>query len=279
MMTLPVTELDEVEGPPSFGQKLRRVLLVPGRILGALFLPDRTMPQVVAEKRYAAPILFVICTGLFAGWAIGQRLDMSFMLTGPGPGGPGGGGQQQQQQQPQQQQQQQMSDREVDEMMQKGKTQAQVMMGIDAAVVTPFKILALALALLLVGRYVGGKTSALGALTAASNAALPFGVKSLLVAGAALTRTAVTPMELPELLPFSAIGPGGGGPLKFLVFDPFMLWTVVLLGFGLYAASHLTKRRAFVAVLVCFGLFQLLSGGAGPDMPGPGGPMMQGPKS
>jgi hypothetical protein len=275
MMTLPVTELDEVEGPPSFGQKLKQALLVPGRILGALFLPDRTMPQVVAEKRYAAPILFVICAGLFAGWAIGQRLDMSFMAMGPGPGGPGGGAEQQQQQQ----QQQQMSDREVDEMMQKGVTQAKVMMGIDAIVVTPFKILALALGLLLLGRYVGGKTSAIGALTAASNAALPFGVKSLLIAGAALSRTRITPMELPGLLPFSTIGPSGGGPLKFLVFDPFMLWTVVLLGFGLYAASHLTKRRAFAAVFVCFGLFQLLSGGAGPDMPGPGGPMMRGPKS
>jgi hypothetical protein len=162
-------------------------------------------------------------------------------------------------------------------MVQKGKTSAQVMIGIDAVVVTPFKILALALGLLVVGRYVGGKTSALGALTAASNAALPFGVKSLLVAGTALSRTAVTPMELPGLLPFSTIGPGGGGPLKFLVFDPFMLWTVVLLGFGLYAASHLTRRRAFAAVLVCFGLFQLLSGGAGPSMPAPGGPMMRGP--
>jgi len=268
MMTLPVTELDEVEGPPSFRQKLHRLLLVPARILGALFLPDRTMPQAVAEKRYAAPLLFVICAGLFAGWAIGQRLDMSFMTMG-GPGGPGGGAAQQQQ----------MSDREIDEMMQKGKTQAQVMMAIDAVVVTPFKILALALGLLLVGRYVGGKTSAVGALTAASNAALPFGVKSLLVAGTALSRTTLTPMELPGLLPFATFGPSGGGPLKFLVFDPFMLWTVVLLGFGLYAASQMTKRRAFATVIVCFGLFQLLTGGAGPDMPGPGGPMMRGPKS
>jgi len=268
MMTLPVTELDEVEGPPSFGQKLRRALLIPVRILGVLFLPDRAMPQAVQEKRYAAPLLFVICAGLFAGWAVGQRLDMSFMTMG-GPGGPGGPPQQQQQ----------MSDREIDEMMQKGRTSAQVMAAVDAAVVTPIKILLVALGLLILGRYVGGKTSGMGALTAACNAALPFGVKSLLVGGVALTRVSVTPMELPTLLPFSALGPGSGGPLKFLVFDPFMLWTVVLLGFGLYAASHLTRRRAFVAVLVCFGLFQLLSGGAGPDMPGPGGPMMRGPQS
>ncbi len=266
MMTLPVTELDEVEGPPSLGQKLRRLLLIPARILGVLFLPDRAMPQVVSEKRYAAPLLFVMCAGLFSSWAIGQRLDMSFLAMGGPPGAAAAP-------------QAPMSDRELDEMMEKGRTSAKVMMGVDAIVVTPVKILALAVALLLLGRFVGGKTSAIGALTAAAIAALPFGVKSLLVGGAVLSRSAVTPMEQGTLLPFSTIGPSGGGPLKFLVFDPFMLWTVVLLGFGLYAASQLTRRKAFVAVFVCFGLFQLLSGGAGPAMPAPGGPMMRGPQS
>jgi hypothetical protein len=272
MMTLPVTELDEVEGPPSFGQRLRQVAAIPGRMLGALVLPDRTMPKVVADGRFAAPFLFVMLCGLFSAWTIGQRLDMSFMMNmGPGPGaqaggqgggGGGGGGMSE------------MSERELQEMVQKEQAKAQVMLGLDAGIVTPIKILLIALAILLVGRYVGGKTSPKGALAAASYAALPFGVKSLLTAGSAMSHTTLTPMMLPQLLPFGYVGPAGGGVLKLLVFDPFMVWAVVLLTFGLHAASQMSKRRVIITVLVCFCMFQVLSGGAGPDMPAPGGPMM-----
>ncbi len=277
MMTLPVTELDEVEGPPSFGQRLRRIAAVPGRMLGALLLPDRTMPKVVAEGRFAAPLLFVMACGLLSAWTIGQRLDMSFLMNmGPAPGaqaqggggGGGGGGMPE------------MSERELQEMVQKEKAKAEVILGLDAGVLTPIKILLGALGILLIGRYVGGKTSAKGALAAASYAALPFGVKSLLVAGTAASHATLTPMMLPTLLPFAYVGPSGPGPLKFLAVDPFLVWAFVILGFGLAAASHMSKRKVLVTVLTCFCLYQLLSGGAAPEMPGPKGPMMmRGPQS
>ncbi|HKA91764.1 MAG TPA: YIP1 family protein [Haliangiales bacterium] len=274
-----MTELDEVEGPPSFGQRLRRIAAIPVRMLGALLLPDRTMPGVVADARFAAPLLFVVACGLFSAWMVGRRLDMSFLMNmHPAPGaqqqqggqgGQGGGGGTPE-----------MSDRELDEMMQKEKAKAQVMLGLDAGVLTPIKILLAALGILAVGRYVGGKTSAKGALAAASYGALPFGVKSLLVAAAASSHASLTPMMLPALLPFAYVGPAGPGPLKLLAIDPFLVWAFVIIGFGLAAASHMSRRKVIVTLLVCFCLYQLLSGGAAPEMPGPGGPMMmRGPQS
>jgi hypothetical protein len=46
-------------------------------------------------------------------------------------------------------------------------------------------------------------------------------------------------------------------------FDPFALWSAVILALGLSAAAGMSKTRSFVAVAVCFLLFQLLTGGAG----------------
>jgi hypothetical protein len=281
MMTSIVTELDDAEGAPSLGQRLRRIVAVPGRMLGALVLPDRTMPKVVADGRFAAPLLFVILAGLLSAWTIGQRLDMSFLMYGPPPGakadqggGGGGGGGNNNGGMPE------MSDRELNEMVQKEKAKAVVVLGLDAVVVAPVKLLLAALLILIIGRYVGGKTSARGALATASYAALPFGVKSLLTAAAATSHTTLTPPLLATLLPFSFVGPAGPGPLRLLSFDPFLVWAFVIVAFGLAAASTMSRRKVLVSVITVFCLFQLLSGGAAPEMPGPNGPtMMRGPKA
>jgi len=251
--------------PPTLGERIRRVLAVPARLLGALFIPDRMMPRVVGEERSTAAFLAVVLFALGAAFVVGQRVDVSRQVLMQedmnrqmmGPDAP------------------MRSDRELIEEIGKQRTIEQVKLGLSAGLATPAWIFGLSLAVLLIGRYVGGRPTMGRAVAAAANASLPAAVKSGLVMAMAWPSAVLTPKAIDEINRVAVIPPLGDGFLRFASVDAFMLWSVLLLGFALAAAAGMSRRRSFITVLVCFAMFQLLTGGAAGPAAGPGpGPMM-----
>src|SRR5262249_53153459 len=152
--------------------RVKQALAVPVRLLGALFVPDRVMPRVIGEERSSAAYVTIVLLALFAAFVVGQRVDVSrdvyrqegmarHMMGADAP---------------------QKSDREIAEEIAKQRTIAQVKLGLSAGLATPILIFGLAVGLLLVGRYVGGRPTMGRSVAAAANASLPFAVKSALVA-------------------------------------------------------------------------------------------------
>src|SRR5688500_6080220 len=70
--------VDDPEGASiSIATRIRRALAVPGRMIAALFVRDRTMPRAVAAEKSAAPLVAaILCAGLCA-FVIGSRLDLT----------------------------------------------------------------------------------------------------------------------------------------------------------------------------------------------------------
>jgi hypothetical protein len=259
----------EIEPPlPSFATRLRRHLLAPVRLVGALFVPDRALPQAVAAERSGAAFLVIILAALVAAWVTGSRIDLGPTVLAEedaarlknDPDTPS------------------RSDRELGEEIGKQRTIWQVEAGMAAGLVTPLWIFGLGVGLLVVGRYVGryvgGRPTMGRSVAAAAYGSLPAAVKSVLVAVLAWPSAALTPEQVDNLGRVAVFGPPGEGLLRAAAVDVFALWAVVLLGFGLAAAASISRRRAFVTVLVCFVLYQLLTGGAAAPLAGPppGGP-------
>lgn len=229
-------------------------------MLAALVAPDRFMPRIVAAERAMAAVLVItICAGI-AAFAIGSRIDMTRTVLDDelktlreNPGSDP------------------MSDRDLTEQIAKQRSIEQVKLGLAAGVLTPLELGALALALYLVGRYVGGKPTIKRSMAAAAHGMLPMALKSLMVAWLAWPRESLSSMDVDKLRSVSHLVVADiPGPLgRLLSVDIFALWSVVLLGFGLAAAAGLTRRRAFITLFSCFALFQLLTGG-GPTPPPPG---------
>ncbi len=240
--------VDDPEGASiSIATRLRRAISVPGRMVAALFVPDRFMPRVVfGERSTAAVLTIMLCAGLSA-FVLGSRIDMTRpvlqqeaqMMKMMGPDA------------------EPRSDRAIQEQIDKDTTIAQVTMGLSAGAWVPLQLGLLAIGLYLLGRYVGGKPTMRRAMAAASYGSLPSAVKSLVVAGMAWPRASLAPMEIEELERASMLGRSVLGPMAV---DAFALWTVILLGFGLASASSISRRRSFIAIVFAFTLFQLWTG-------------------
>src|SRR5688500_8651371 len=54
---------DDDDVPVGLGVRLRQIVAVPGRLLAALFLPDKGVPRMVTTARYGAPLAAVILCG------------------------------------------------------------------------------------------------------------------------------------------------------------------------------------------------------------------------
>jgi hypothetical protein len=252
-MTMEQPLSPEIEpAPPSFVTRLRQALAVPARLLGVLFIPDRMMPRVVGEQRRAAAFLTVTAFALLAALVVGQRIDVSrqvleendkerAMMGSDAPT---------------------KSDREIAEDIAKQRTITQVQLGLAAGLGTPAVVFALGLGLLLVGRYVGGRPTMGRVVAAAANGSLPWAVKSLLVAVMAWPSASLTPKDIHDIQHIAVLPAPGDGLLRLASVDAFALWSVVLLGFGLAAASGMSRRRSFITIFICFGMYQMLTGGA-----------------
>jgi len=238
--------------PPSVMARARQALAVPVRLLGVLFVPDRTMPRVVGEQRRAAAFITITLLSLLAALVVGQRIDVSrqvldeadrakMMMGADAPT---------------------KSERELAEDIAKQRTIAQVKLGLAAGLETPALVFVLGIGLLLVGRYVGGRPTFGKAVTAAANGSLPIAAKSLLVALMAWPSASLTWKDVNDFNNMAVLRVPGDGFAKFASVDAFALWSVILLGFGLAAAAGMSRRRSFITIFICFGLYQLLTGGA-----------------
>lgn len=256
------------EGTPSFRERVRTALLVPARLFGALFLPDRTMPLVVREQRTAAA--FVACTfaALVSAAAIGARYDGSAAVLAKNAGAPpsavpsgtASAANASTAEAPK-------SDREIADEIAKDRAVTRVKLGLGAGAGTPFTIVMLGLGLFVIGRYVGGKATMQRTFSAAAYASLPGAVRSCVAAAVAWRMPVVRPDQMGGLVP--KLDPAN--PVLARLFggvDLFTLWTVVLCGFGLAAAGSMSKKRAFVTVVISFALWlavtRLVMGGPPP---------------
>lgn len=252
--------VEEPEGASiSIATRLRRALEVPFEMLGALFVPDRFMPRLVFVERATAAVLVVVLAAGFSAWVVGTRIDMTrpvyeqevMMMRDAGP------------------EAEARSDRDIDEQIQRDRVIEQVKLGLGAGLWTPLRIALLAVALYLLGRYVGGKPTVKKTFVVAAYGSLPLAVKSIVIGVQAWSMTGLTPGDIDKLQATARLG----GPI--LGMDLFGLWSAVLIAFGLAAAAAISRRRAFIAVLVCFAFVSLLTGGGPPPrgpMPGKGQP-------
>jgi hypothetical protein len=256
--------IDEPEAVTySLSERVMRALLVPVRLAGALILPDRTMPRVVARERGTAALLTVMLFAGIAAFVVGSRLDPTAAVLA----------QETQMMQMQGKDAEPRSDRDIAETIDKQRTMGQVMLGLSAGFFTPFLAGLLAMGVFAAGRFVGGKPSMPKSFAAASHAMLPMAVKSAAIAVTAWSAQTLSPMEIEKLGKLGVVGPLG--PLAGV--DLFVVWSVVLLWFGLAAAASITRRRALVTTLVAFAIFMLVFGdfaaAGGPGPHGPHGPM------
>jgi len=253
---------DLEDGPVGLGERVRRFFAPPARLLAVLFTPDRAVPREVQARRYGAALLAVIICGLLAATAVGLRLDVSAdvlaqasagpMGPGAGPGAPGEGTATK-------------SDREIDEEIAQTLAKARTMGALGAGVAMPLELFLLSIFVFLLTSYVGGKPSFVGAASASMHAALPHAVKLVVIGFAALGQTSLTPAQADGLVgnPLAPVF-AGAGPVVARLFagvDPFMIWSLVILGFGMSAAGQITRTRAFATLLVGFALFLAISRG------------------
>jgi hypothetical protein len=222
-------------------------------------VPDRHVGPEVVAGRYGWPLISVILCACIAAFALGTRLDVgpevraenageTAAVNGKPP-------------------QEIKTDREIDEAIAQRAAVVRVKLGMGAALGTPFRVLGLALAMLLLGRFIGGKPTMPRALTVAAIASVPGAVRSLVTAVVAWRQTSIGANELDSLVRFPSWIPSGHPVLERLLagVDVFTWWSVVLLAFGLSAAADIRRTKGFVAVAIGFGLFlavtRLIMGG------------------
>ncbi len=257
----PLTEHEEPFGParPDAPDRGRRFLAALTAPVVALLFPDRGVPPLVSAGRFRLAMAIVVGAALLSAVAVSLRVDVGAAVRAENSGAPpppsessaaGAGAPQAEVK----------TDREIAEEIAKRTAVIRVNLGLSAALGTPGKILLLALALFLLGRYVGGKPTTQRALAAAAVGALPWAVRSLITAAAALRQEAIGPSDLGSLVAGSLSSDAGQSILARLAagVDLFTLWSVVLCGFGLAAASGISRVRGFVVVSVGFVLLLLL---------------------
>ncbi|MDQ3335689.1 MAG: YIP1 family protein [Myxococcota bacterium] len=239
-----------------------RWLAAPLKPFFVAVFPDRHVRPEVIAGRYGLPLLSVILCACLAAFALGTRLDVGPAVRADDAGQAASA----ESSKPAELK----TDREIDEEIGKRVAVARVKLGLGAALVTPLRILGLALALLLLARFIGGKPTMPRAMTVAALAAVPSAVRSLITAVVAWRQPSVFPDELDGLVSFPQVIPDGHPVLARLLtgIDVFTWWSVVILAFGLCAAADLKPRKSIVAIAIGFVLYlvvtNLIMGGPPP---------------
>lgn len=263
-----VGDLNELRATSPVAATIRRALrwlASPLKPFFVVLVPDRHVGPEVAAGRYGLPLLAVIMCACVAAFALGTRLDVGPEVRAEDAGATAMTASNGAAKAPEIK-----TDREIDEAIAKRTAVIRVKLGMEAALATPFRVLALGLALLLLGRFVGGKPTMPRALTVAALASVPGAVRSLLSAVVAWRQPSVVPGEMDALVQFPAVIPHGHPVLErlFTGVDVFTWWSVVILAFGLCAAAELKRTKGFVATAIGFVLFlvvtRLIMGGAQP---------------
>ena len=263
-----IGDLNDLRATPRMATRITRALqwlASPLRPFVVVLLPDRHVGREVTAGRYGWPLLSVVICACIAAFAIGTRLDVGpeVRAQNAGVGAPAAS-------KDKAKPVEMKTDREIDEAIAQRTAVARVKLGLGAALATPLRVLALGLALLLLGRFIGGKPTMPRALTVAALASVPAAARSLLTAVVAWRQSSVVPSELDSLLRFPRVIPAGHPVLErlFAGVDVFTLWSVVIIAFGLCAAADVKRTKGVVAILIGFVLFlmvtRLIMGGAEP---------------
>lgn len=225
----------------------------------AILFPDRGVPREVAAGRYGVALVTIMLSAVLAAAAIGARLDLRHEVLAANAA-----------LEPAKELaadpkkvREVKTDREIDEEVEHKTAVKRVMLGLDAVVWKPMRVLFLALALFLLGRYVGGTPTMARAVSAASLVALPGAVRSLVTAVAAWSQPAIGSKDIDQLTSSAAIPiPEGHAALAQLLggVDLFTIWSAIILGFALAAASDLKPARAALTSAVGFALYVLVTG-------------------
>lgn len=213
---------------PPAASRLRRALRWLGAPLKPFYIivfPDRMRPEIVAG-RYGVPLLAVVLCACVAAFALGARLDVGPAVRAEDTARDA--------------KVEIKTDREIAEAIAKRTAVARVKLGMNAALATPLRVLALAFALLLLARFIGGKPTTPRVLTVASLAAVPGAVRSLLTAIVAWRQPRVFPDELDTFVAFP---------------DVFLAWSIVLVAIGLAPAAEIKPRKSIAAVAVASVLY------------------------
>ncbi len=263
----------ELASDPAVVGRVQRIVAAVFAPWVAILVPDRRVGVEVAAGRYGWPLIIVIlCAGL-AAVAIGTRLDLGPEVLAenaaikPRPTIVSGADHKPAEVK---------TDREIDEATAHRTSVTRVKLGLDAGLGTPGRVLLLALAIFLLGRFVGGTPTMTRAMAAASLVSLPGAVRSAVTAMAAWNQTALASADLDSLVPTARLPvPTGHPALERLLggVDLFTGWSVVILGFALAAAADLKATKAVVASAVGFVLYVLVTGaimGGGGPPPGAG---------
>jgi hypothetical protein len=232
-----------------------RWLVAPLRPFYVVLFPDRNVGPEVSAGRYGLPLLTVILCACVAAFALGTRLDVGPAVRADNAG-----------QAPtvadaKSKPVELKTDREISDEIKQRASVARVKLGLGAALATPLRILGLALALLLLARFIGGKPTMPRALTVAALAAVPGAIRSLMTALVAWRQPRVFPDELDSLVQFPQVIPDGHPVLARLLtnVDVFTWWSVVILAFGLCAAADLKPRKSVVAIAIGFVLYLVVT--------------------
>jgi hypothetical protein len=242
-----------------------RWLAAPLRPFFVALVPDRDVGPEVTAGRYGWPLLTVVLCACLAAFALGTRVDVGPEVRAQDAGAPA-----MKEQNGQQKPAEIKTDREIEEAIAQRTAVVRVNLGMGAAVSTPFRVLMLGIAMLLLGRFIGGKPTMPRALTVAALASIPGAVRSLITAVVAWRQPSVVPGELDTLVRLPTFIPDGHPVLArlFTGIDVFTLWSVVVLAFGLCAAAEIKRTKGFVAVAISFVLFlvvtRLIMGGGQP---------------
>lgn len=268
-------DLSDVRATRPAGSRIRgalRWLAAPLKPFFVVLMPDRNVAPEVSAGRYGLPLLSVVLCACLAAFAVGTRLDVGPAVRAESPGSPT------MQDKGKSQPAEMKTDREIDEEIAKRTAVARVKLGLDAVLATPFRVLALGLALLLLGRFIGGKPTMRRTVTVAALAAVPGAVRSLMTALVAWRQPRVFPDEMDSLLRFPRVipeWPEGHPVLARLLagVDVFTWWSVIILVFGLCAAADIKPRKSVTAIAISFVLMlavtRLIMGGGQPP-PGVG---------
>jgi len=91
-----------------------------------------------------------------------------------------------------------------------------------------------------------------------------------------MAQVSLTPAQADSLVQnplaraYAGLGPSAARLLEGV--DPFMIWSVLLLGLGMAPAGEVTRKRAFITLFVGFAIYLALSRGACAGPAGPPGP-------
>jgi hypothetical protein len=258
-----VREPEDSLGParPDPGRRIRRAAAALFDQLRALLIPDRGVPPLVSMGRARLSIALAVAASLLVAVAVTARIDLGPTVRaemarapdkkqGPAPGGPGA-----------EPPGEDKTDRDIAEEIDKRNAMFEVSAWLGTGLGMPAAIVGFAIALLLLGRFVGGKPTFARSFSASAIASLPWGVQSLIKAAAIWSQDRVGPEDVHQIVVSHLFIPPPDNPLLLRVAaaaDGFALWSLVLAGFGLAAAAGISRRRSFVAVTISYLLLVLL---------------------